>query len=76
MIDEQIGRVALSELVVRSRVAPLLQAPFDSASAVAANAKAAASAKAAGATAAALPEAPMPLSESEAELLRGSVLDL
>ncbi len=39
MIDEQVEHAALTEQLMRARVVPLLQAPLDSASAIAANEK-------------------------------------
>jgi hypothetical protein len=51
MIDEQIDHVPITELIVRTRIAPLLQAPFESAAMVSAQSKAEAAAAAAAAAA-------------------------
>jgi hypothetical protein len=80
MIDEQIDHVALTEPIVRTRIAPLLQAPFESAAMVLAQSKAAAAAAAAASTTQANAAASADVRASplmlDDELLRGSVMNL
>jgi hypothetical protein len=74
MIDEQIEHVAITEPIVRTRIAPLLQAPFESAAMVSAQSKVAATqANAAAAASTEVRASPLMLDD---ELLRGSVMNL